>query len=62
VTLVFGDDVTTYLQRQGSALHEGVRVYLERALREGAEEPLRIDLEGFGPWRRLWVSGIEPLM
>jgi hypothetical protein len=41
---------------------EGVRVYLERELRDAVDGPVRIDLEGFGPWRRLWVSGIEPRM
>lgn len=97
MTLLFGDGVETYLQRQGGALtirssprhgccggtvalpvaeagaprdpaayeveeHEGVRVYIERDLRDAADGPLQIALEGFGPWRRLWVSGAEPRM
>lgn len=41
---------------------EGVRVYLERELLDASDGPLRIELEGFGPWRRLWVSGVEPRM
>ena len=41
---------------------EGVRVYLELGLRRAAREPVTVGLEGFGPWRRLWVSGLESQM
>ena len=95
MTLLFGDGVKDYLQRQGAAVtirssprhgccggtvavpvaepgaphdltvyeveeHEGVRVYLERELRDAADGPVRLELEGFGPWRRVWVIGVEP--
>lgn len=97
MTLLFGDGVEAYLQRQGGALtirssprhgccggtvavpvaeagaprdaagyqveeREGVRVYLERELAAAVDGPVRVELEGFGPWRRLWVSGVEPRM
>ena len=45
----------------GHALAErdGVRVFVERALLTGATTRLRIGVEGFGRWRRLWVEGVE---
>ncbi len=41
---------------------EGVRVYLEDGLLPTPGEPVSVGLEGFGPWRRLWVSGLESHM
>jgi len=41
---------------------DGVRVYVQRELLTGEHEALTIGLEGFGPWRRLWVGGLDARM
>ena len=52
----------TNAQRYDVIEREGVRVYLEHGLLPAATEPVTVGLEGFGPWRRLWVSGLESQM
>lgn len=49
-------------QRYDLIEREGVRVYLEHGLLSAARETVTVGLEGFGPWRRLWVSGLESQM
>jgi len=46
---------------QGHALVErdGIRVFVERRLLPAATTRLRIGVEGFGRWRRLWLEGLE---
>ncbi len=41
---------------------DGVRVYLESGLADGAEGPITIGVDGFGPWRSVWVSGLTGRM
>ena len=49
-------------RRYVSLERDGVRVFVERGLLTGEHEVLTIDLEGFGPWRRLWVGGLDARM
>ena len=41
---------------------DGISVYIERTLVQGAGEPITIGIDGFGPWRALWVAGLEGRM
>jgi hypothetical protein len=51
-------DPTTY----DVAECEGVRVYVAQDLLPHVAGPVRIEVEGLGPWRRLWVTGIDARM
>ncbi len=41
---------------------EGIVVYLERALVQRDGEPITLGIDGLGPWRSLWVAGLEGRM
>lgn len=45
--------------RYDVAEFEGARVYVAQDLLPHVIGPVRIELEGFGPWRRLCVTGVE---
>jgi hypothetical protein len=38
---------------------DGIAVYIERTLVQGAGDPITVGIDVLGPWRALWVSGLE---